>query len=154
MKKLSAAEAQAIDALMPGNQNALVGELLKEIGDFGAFQFTTSIAAGSTGVITPVDLPSDPALLFDFEILDITVRTESAVASSTLQVKNGTNNVSDAIVSASLNALTRGGTINPAYNKFYPKSNPSGYASAKCNLVDASGATAAARTVTLWVRKI
>ena len=154
MNKFSSGEAAALSALMPGNQNARFGERIRELDNYGTFQIVTTFPAGTTGAIVPVALDSDPSLLFDFEILDVTVRTDTTVASSTVQVKNNTTAVTDAIVSAAAKAVTRAGTIDAAQNKFYPKSNPTGYAAAKCNLVDASGATAAARLVTLWVRKI
>ena len=154
MNKFSAGEAAALSASQPADQNARLGERIRELDNYGTFQIVTSIPAGTTGVITPAAIDADPSLVFDFEILDVTVRTDTAVASSTIQVKNNTTAVSDAIVSAAAKAVTRAGTIDVAQNKFYPKSNPTGYAAAKCNLVDAGGATAAARTVILWVRKI
>lgn len=154
MNKLSTGEAAQISAAMPANQNSNIGERLKENDEYGTFAIVTSIAAGTTGVITPAAISSDPSLVFDFEILDVTVRTDTTVTSSTVQVKNNTTAVTDAIVSATAKAVTRAGTIDVAKNKFYPKSDPTGYASAKCNIVDASGATAPARTVILWCRKI
>lgn len=153
MKKMQTGEASAFDASMPAAQNLAIGHRVREIDSYGAFALVTSIPAGTTGVITPVSLATDQTL-FDFEILDITVRTESTVASSTVQVKNGTTAVSDAIASATNKAITRAGSIDPAQNKFYPLSDPAGYAASQCNLVDASGATAAARTVILLVRKL
>lgn len=154
MNKVSAGEAAAISAGQPENQNARIGERLRERDEYGTMQIVTTFPAAAVGAVVPADLPSDPSLLFDFEILDVTVRTETAVTSSTIQVKNNTTAVTDAIVSAAAKAITRASTIDPAQNKFYPKSNPTAYAAAKCNLVDAGGATAAARTVILWVRKI
>lgn len=154
MNKLSASEQKVLDNAEPQNQNVRLGARLKEESENGSIHITTTIPAGTTGVITPLALRSDPDLLFDFEVLDVTVRTESAVASSALTVKAGTNALTDAIVSASANAITRAGSVIPTYNKFYPKSNPTGYAAAPCNLVDSGGATAAARTVTLWCRRI
>lgn len=154
MNKFSAGESAALSAAMPANQNARLGERMREGDEYGNFQIVTDFPAGTAGAIVPANLPTDPSLLFDFEILDVTVRTDTAVTSSTIQVKNNTTAVTDAIVSAAAKAMTRAGTIDVAQNKFYPKSNPTGYAAAKCNLVDAGGATAAARTVILWVRKI
>lgn len=154
MNKLSTGEAAGISGLMPGNQNANVGERMKENDELGNFQIVTSIAAGAVGLVTPAALSSDPSLVFDFEILDVTVRTDTAVTSSTVQVKNNTTAVTDAIISAGAKAVTRAGTIDVAQSKFYPKSLPTAYASAKCNIVDAGGATAPARTVILWCRKI
>jgi len=153
MRKMIAGEPEALEQGLPNLSNVNAGQRLKEVDTLGAFALVTAIAAGTTGVITPVNLPTD-ATLFDFEILDVTVRTDTAVASSTVQVKNNTTAVSDAIISAAAKAVTRAGTIDVAQNKFYPLSNPTGYAAAKCNIVDASGATAPARTVILWVRKL
>lgn len=154
MNKLSTGEAANLSALMPGNQNVRLGERIKELDNYGTFQIVTAFPAGTVGAIVPAAIDSDPSLLFDFEILDVTVRTDTTVTSSTIQVKNNTTAVTDAIVSATAKAVTRAGTIDAAQNKFYPKSNPTAYAAAKCNLVDAGGATAAARTVILWVHKI
>lgn len=154
MKKMSQGEADAFDASMPATQNAGVGQRLKESDDYGLKMIVTSIAAGTADVVTAASLASDIRELFDFEILDVSVRTDTTVTSSTVQVKNGTTAVTDAIASATAKAVTRAGTIDVAQNKFYPKSDASGYAASPCNLVDAGGATAAARTVTLLVRKI
>jgi hypothetical protein len=151
MTKLSAAEAQVLSGLMPGNQNVGLGERLKEHDESCSFQITTDIAAGAVGIVTPANLPADP---FDFEILDVTIRTNTAVTSSAVQIKNNTTAISDVIISAAAKVITRVAQVDPAYNKFYPKSNPTAYAAAKCNIVDSGGATAAARTVTLWVRKL
>lgn len=154
MNKFSAGEAAALSGTQPGDQNARLGERIRELDNYGGFQIVTAFPAGAVGGIVPAAIDADPSLVFDFEVLDVTVRTDTAVTSSTIQVKNGTTAVTDAIVSAAAKAMTRAGTIDAAQNKFYPKSNPTGYASAKCNLVDAGGATAASRTVILWVRKI
>ena len=154
MNKLSAAEQKALDNLSPGLQNARLGGRLKDAADNSLVQVTTVIPAGATGVVTPIALPLDPDLLFDFEVVDVIVRTDTSVALSTVQGKQGTNAFTDAIVSAVANALTRAGQMIDTYNDFYPRSNPAGYAAAPCNLVDAGGATAAARTVTVVCRRI
>lgn len=154
MNKFSAGEAANLSACQPADQNARLGERIREFDNYGTFQIVTAFPAGTVGAIVPAAIDSDPSLVFDFEILDVTVRTDTAVTSSTVQVKNNTTAVTDAIISAAAKAVTRAGTIDVAQNKFYPKSNPTAYAAAKCNLVDAGGATAAARTVILWVRKI
>lgn len=154
MNKFSAGEASAMSACQPADQNARLGERIRELDNYGTFQIVTAFPAGTVGAIVPAAIDSDPSLVFDFEILDVTVRTDTTVTSSTIQVKNNTTAVTDAIISAAAKAVTRSGTIDVAQNKFYPKSNPTAYAAAKCNLVDAGGATAAARTVILWVRKI
>jgi len=154
MNKFSSGEAANLSASQPADQNARLGERVREIDSYGTFQIVTAFPAGTTGSIVPAAIDSDQSLVFDFEILDVTVRTDTTVASSTVQVKNNTTAVTDAIVSATAKAITRVGTIDVAQNKFYPKSNPAGYAAAKCNLVDAGGTTAPARTVILWVRKI
>jgi|GEM_PF-5833306 hypothetical protein len=151
MKKIDAGGAAALSGSMPAAQNAKLGERIKEAEDYGLFHLITSVAAGTVGVVAPITLPGSP---FDFEIMDVIVRTGTAVTSSTVQVKNNTTAVTDAIISAAAKAITRAGSIDPAQNKFYPQSDPSGYAAAPCNLVDAGGATAAARTVTLVVRKL
>ena len=154
MQKLQVSEQKFLDNAEPQNQNVRLGARLKELQDYDQAQIITSIAAGTTGVITPAAIDADPDLQFDFEVLDVLVRTESAVASSAVQIKNNATAVSDVIISAALNAITHAGTIDPAQNKFYPRSNPAGYAAAKCNIVDSGGATAAKRTVVIIVRRL
>jgi len=167
MKTLLPAEADAINSQEPYLQNTGVGSRLLGLEQGGLYVFKVTIPAGTTGVVTPLPLPSSPAWvnqgavagarpeqLFDFELVDLTVRTETAVASSSIQAKKGATAVSDAIVSASLNAITRAGTIDPAQSTFLPLSNPAAYATNPLNLVDAGGATAAKRTVFVTVRRL
>ena len=154
MTKLTVAEQKALDNAEPQNQNIRLGARLKEEADYGGLTLQIQQPAGTTGVSTNWTPPTDPDLLFDFEVVDATVRTESAVASSAVQIRAGTNAVSDAIVSAANKGITRAGTLDLTYTKFYPKSNPSGYVSAPLNLLDSGGATAAARTVSIFVKRI
>lgn len=156
MDKLSRTAANNLNVIDPGNAIAKTGSRLKELSDYGVMAIVSTVAAGAANKIAAITLPTSPDTdgLFDFEILEVTVRTESAVTSSTVQVKNGTTAVTDAIISAADKAITRAASIDKTYNKFYPQSDPAGYAAAPCNLVDAGGATAAARTVILWVRRL
>jgi hypothetical protein len=87
-------------------------------------------------------------------VLDVLVRTETTVASGTAQVKKGATAVSDTIISATANAITHAASIDIAQNKFFPRSQPAAYLANPCNIVDAGGATAPARTVILVVRKL
>jgi hypothetical protein len=154
MNKLTVAEQKTLDNAEPQNQNLRLGARLMEEAMYGGLTLQIAQPAGAVGVSTPLPLPSDPDLLFDFEVIDATVRTESAVTSSAVQLRAGTNAVSDAVVSAANKAVTRVGTLDQAYTKFYPKSNPAGYAAAPLNLLDSGGATAAARTVSVFVKRI
>lgn len=154
MNKMTAGEMRALDAAMPADQNARIGHRIGGLEAHGLVQLEIPQAAGAVGLVTNLPLPSDPELLFDFEVVDVIVRTETSVTSSAVQLRSGTNALSDAIVSAAANAITRAGTLDKTYAKFYPKSNPSGYAAAKLNLLDSGGATAAARTVTVLARRI
>ncbi len=169
MNKISKQQQAATNMALPDSQNARMGSRLKEKDEFGLLQISVYQPAGTTGVITTLqpgqalvagalgvgpDGNYDPDIAFDFEVVDIIVRTESAVASSTIQAKKGTTAISDAIISAVANAITRAGSIDPAQAKFTPRSNYAGYLASPLNLVDAGGATAAARTVTLILRKI
>lgn len=154
MKKMSQKEAYNVDSLMPGNQNARVGGRQFVVEDKGVFAFVQSIPAGSADVVTPLALDDETGNRFDFEVLDVIVRTQTAVTSSTVQLKKGTNALTDAIVSAAANVITRAGQVISTYNKFYPDSDPAGYAAAPLNFVDAGGATAAARVVTVLVRRL
>jgi len=154
MRKLSAAEQAVLNSAEPQNQNVGLGSRIKETTDYGLFYLQIVQAAGATAVVTNVGLDADPDLVFDFEVIDATVRTESAVTSSAVALRNGTNAFTDAIISAASNVVTRPAQVIKTYNKFYPKSDPVGYAAAKCNSLDSGGATAAARTVTLVCRRL
>lgn len=170
MNKLLSTEQKKMDNEEPWAQLMRLGSRLKEVSEFGVSEFAIFIPAGTTGKIVPIapgqqqvqssagvvnDGVTDADLLFDFEVVDVTVRTETTVASSTLQAKQGSNAITDAIASNTANALTRAGTVNPAYNKFYPRSQGiAAYNASPLNLVDASGATAPARTVYVKVRRI
>ena len=166
MTTLQPAEGDMLNAQEPWTQSKAIGTRLLEEAGYGLLCFKQFIPAGTAGVVTPlqnpgsnklvgtVQAPARPDIDFDFEVVDIVVRTESAVASSTIQAKQGATAMSDAIISAALNAITRMGTCDPTKSKFFPASNPAGYAAAPLNLVDAGGATAAARTVWIYVRRI
>jgi hypothetical protein len=171
MNKLKAAEQAAINNFEPMNQNVRLGSRLQESDQYGCKVIQLVQPAGTTGVVTtfvpgiknynkpaasvsdPTDTAPDPDEIFDFSVIDVIVRTESAVTSSAVTVKQGSNAISDTIVSATLNAITRAGLINPLYGDFFPKSNPTGYAAAPLTITDSGGATAAARTVNIIVRK-
>ena len=169
MKTLIPSEADLLNNAEPWTQVELLGSRLLEEANFGLYVFKVTIPAGTAGVITQVPLPNlssfvpvglgagagpRPDALFDFEVVDVVVRTETAVASSTLQAKAGSNAITDAIVSAVQWAQTRCAQIVATYSKFLPLSNPNAYAAAPLNLVDASGATAPARTVWVYVKKL
>jgi hypothetical protein len=171
MNKLTKKEQDALNAAEPQNQNQRLGSRIQEEDQFGLKILQIIQPAGTTGVVTPfvpgiknynkpsgsvsdpVDTAPDPDEIFDFTVIDVIVRTESAVASSAVTLKQGSNALSDVIVSAAANAITRAGSINTLYNDFFPKSNPAGYAAAPLTITDSGGATAAARTVDVIVRK-
>jgi len=169
MNKMLAAEQAAKNSGLPVDQNVRMGSRMRELDNYGVKMIQIYQPAGSAGVVTPAVLgatnyndpsPSaeaqgyDPDLLFDFEVMEIQVRTETSVASGAVTVKNGSNAISEAIVSAVANTLTLGLTINVAYNKFYPKSQPAAYAASPLTITDSGGATAPQRTVSILVRKI
>jgi hypothetical protein len=172
MQKLLKAEQATMNASEPQNQNMRLGARLQEEDQFGLKYLQLVQAAGATGLITTLvpglknannpagsvaeaaDSIADPEMLFDFEVVDVLVRTETAVASSAVTGKQGSNAFTDTIVSAAANALTRAGSLIKTYAQFFPKSNPAGYAAAPLTFTDSGGATAAARTITLVVRKI
>jgi hypothetical protein len=167
MKTLVPAEADLFNNSEPWTQVELLGSRLLEVAQGSEYTFKQTIAAGTSGVVTPLVLPTSPNwvnqgapngarpdVLFDFEVLDVLVRTETTVASSSAQLKAGATALSDAIVSATANALTRAGTIDPTKSQFLPLSNPAAYAAAPLNIVDAGGATAAKRTVFIKVRRL
>lgn len=154
MKKMAQGDADIINSAMPANQVSGLGTFVLGVHTYGDFQFVVDIPAGAVGVITTLPLDSRAENRFDFEVLDVSVRTDTSVASSTVQVKKATTAVTDAIISAVAKALTRAGTIDVAQNKFKPFSDPVGYAAAPLNIVDAGGATAAARTVIIYGRRI
>lgn len=171
MNKLSKAEQNVLNNTEPQNQNVKLGSRLQEEDQFGLKILQLVQPAGTTGVVTtfvsgiknynkptgsvsePVDTAPDLDEIFDFTVIDVIVRTESAVASSAVTLKQGSNAISDVIISAVNNAITRAGSINTLYNDFFPKSNPTGYAAAPLTITDSGGATAAARTVDIIVRK-
>lgn len=154
MKKFSQGDADTLNNAMPANQATLLGTAILGVHTYGDFQLVVDIPAGAVGLITPLPLDARPENRFDFEILDVLVRTDTTVTSSTVQIKKGTTAVTDAIVSATAKALTRAGTLDVAQNKFKPFSDPTGYATNPLNIVDAGGATAAARTVVIYGRRI
>lgn len=154
MQKMTAAEQKTIDNQEPWTQNMHLGARLKEEADFGLVYLQITQPAGTVGLVGALSLPTDPDLLFDFEVVDILVRTESAVTTSAVTLRKGTNAFSDTIVSAANNVQTRAGQMIKAYNTFYPKSDPAGYAAAACNSLDSGGASAAARTITLVCRRL
>lgn len=154
MLKLSSAEQKMLDNQEPWAQLVRLGARLKEDADSGLVYINIPQAAGAVGLVTNAPLSADPDLVFDFEVMDIIVRTETAVTSSAVALRNGTTAVSNTIISAADKTITRPGTIDIAYNKFYPKSLPAAYAAATCNILDSGGATAAARTVTLVCRRL
>ena len=169
MDKLDVARQKKLDNEEPWTQNQKLGARLKEEGEYGLVMFSVYQPAGTTGVITTIQPgylevqatagvsqvgPADPDLLFDFEVLDVSIRTETAVASSAVQGKQGSNAFTDVIVSAAADVLTRAATIKQAYNKFYPRSNPAGYAASPLTFTDSGGATAAARTITVIARRL
>lgn len=154
MKKYDQKSAEALNAAMPANANALVGSRVFVLEDRGLFTYTQTIPAGTAATVTPLTLDAQVENRFDFEVLDVVVRTETSVASSTVQLKKGTDALTDAIISAVQWAVTRAAQVIGTYNKFYPASDPAGYSAAPLNIVDAGGATAAARTVTIYGRRI
>ena len=154
MQKMVKQDSNQIEQALPALQNARVGARLQEAETYSQFQIITTIPAGTVGKIQAAAIDLDPDLVFDFEILDVLVRTETTVASSTLQVKKGATAVSDAMISATANALTHALSIDIAQNKFFPRSGLAAYLANPCNLVDAAGATAPQRTVILVVRKL
>lgn len=169
MDKLDVARQKKLDNEEPWTQNQRLGARLMEEGQYGLVCFELYQPAGTTGVVTaltPGDLavqgangvtqggPPDPDLIFDFEVIDVIVRTETSVASSAVTGKAGVNAFSDAIVSAVANAITRMGQNIIPYNKFYPRSNAAGYALAPLTFTDSGGATAAARSITVIARRL
>ena len=51
-----------------------------------------------------------------FEVVDVICRKDGAGAANTVQIQNGSSNISDAIVFATDKAVTRAGTIDTAQN--------------------------------------
>lgn len=69
--------------------------------------FPTGVATATFTVTTPDKI----------EIVDVIVRKSAAGAGNTVQVKDGSANaISDAIVATTDKAITRAGTIDPAFN--------------------------------------
>lgn len=58
----------------------------------------------------------DTVLAEKFEVVDVTCRKDAAGAGNTVQVKNGTTAISDAITFTTDKAITRAGTIDTAQN--------------------------------------
>ncbi len=66
---------------------------------------------GATTVVFNGDVPAK------FRILDVTVDTIVTAGSGTVKITDGTNDITNAIVAATTKAVTRAGTIDPAYNE-------------------------------------
>ena len=72
------------------------------------------IPTGSHGAGTPVVSTDIPV---GAKIIDVEIRTTVSNASGTATVSNGTNDITDAIIMAVINVMTKAGTINQTYDK-------------------------------------
>jgi hypothetical protein len=52
---------------------------------------------------------------FSFEIVDVVVHSDATVGSATAQITNGTQPITDAIVAATLDGVTKCATIDMTY---------------------------------------
>lgn len=94
-------------------------------------------AATATFVVTSVDA---------LELVDVVVRKSAAGAGNTVQVKNGSTAITDAIVATTDKAITRAGTIDPAQNTIA--------AGGAFTVVNTFAAGSVAANVTLVCRRI
>lgn len=76
-------------------------------GVLSAYTFLLSGSVSVSPTITVVD---------KFEVVDVVLRKDGAGAGNTVQIQNGSSNITDAIVFATDKAVTRAGTIDVAQN--------------------------------------
>lgn len=119
-------EAKNVDNLMPGNQNVLLGTKIKEIqsavGGVDAdvtgvtikpmIIIQNAITANATGgkAVFTANCP------FALQILDVIVEARATSALGTVTVSTGGNAITDAIICAADNAVTRAGSIIRTYS--------------------------------------
>lgn len=103
-----------------------VGQWGPQVGFNADYLARLVVAAGTTtpGFIVAIPVATSGSLTanFDvvltekFEVLDVVCRKDGAGAANTVQVKNGTTAISDAIAYDTDKAVTRAGTIDTASN--------------------------------------
>jgi hypothetical protein len=93
------------------NQKNMIGTLIKG----SPCVVKVVISADATGE-KAVTIP------YDMEVIDVVIRCTAASGGGTLTLKNGTA-VTDAIACATDKAVTRAGSIDPAYSTLYTYSS-------------------------------
>ena len=89
-------------------QPTILGDALSGQAEVVQFKFTTTGSNASPHVLV------DAAFPFKAEIVDVTVQCTATVSDGTVQLDDGTTAITDAIIAATANAVTRAGTIAQA----------------------------------------
>jgi hypothetical protein len=112
-ERLNNEKAELFETGAPENQLITAGKILKDFQDYGMVSFRKAITADATSGVNVFDSLGVP---FDIEIIDIVVQARATSGSGTVQLSDGTNNISDAVAMATDTNITRAGTLNDAYS--------------------------------------
>lgn len=97
---LTEAEAQVINGLMPGNQNARIGDRLKELQDRSVAIQRIPIAADASGGLSFI-------AEYSGELVDAWVVCTAANASGTLGIRRSSTALTTLMICAVIDVLTR-----------------------------------------------
>ena len=98
------AEAVEVNSLMPGSQNARVGDRIKELQNRGIVVQQAAVIADATGGFSFT-------VEYSGILLDVTVACRASNGSGTLTLRRAANAISSAIVCATDDVLSRTTTI-------------------------------------------
>lgn len=113
-QKLSEQQAFAINNSAPIHQVTKTGEMIKEVQDFGLYQFTMNHATDGASTYNFVFPDGSNTPPFNCEIVDASVQCRKTSGGGTVVVKKDTTAITDAMICAVLKTVVRAGTIDVA----------------------------------------
>jgi hypothetical protein len=126
MIKYTENEAESLNNLSPGNQNALIGDVIRDIQEaIGGVATAISGVTIKPMVTIEYEITADGSsglnifnsnCPFTMRIIDVVVEARATSASGTVTASDGTNNITDAIACDTDTNLDRASTIDNAYS--------------------------------------
>lgn len=112
MKKLSEGEAKGLNNLSPGDQNVGLGDRIRDLEDNAQIELNYEIVVDLTGGLDAIKCP------FDLEVLDVIVQARATSASGDVTVRKAANAITNGIIMAADEAVTRAASIDDDYSSF------------------------------------
>jgi hypothetical protein len=116
MNPLTSQEAAALETICKGIQNSRLGARLKDAVERIVVNENNSLVELTFEITTGAATIQTVSVPFDIEVLDVIIQPRGASTNGTMKLSNGTNDISNAMVTAVDKTMVRAGTIDNAYS--------------------------------------